>query len=314
MYFVRTGALFLLIILLNCSLTVKSCDVFRKVNVNLYDDPLSVEKIDVINVEISNLCRNAIKNLENLQTIELISNDLQGIEPGAFNNIPSIRNIIIKKNKLHNIDDGVFNNLTMRKLDLSSNGIVKISENAFADTPKLEVLILNYNKIKTIHPGWFKNTPKFYRLSMMFNSIDVIPQNAFIHLIEKESRPNDFDFWLCDNVIREIHTDTFENIGKIHSLWLENNKLNENLFDAIGHIKINDLHLNGNRVKCLNDKLMNKLKITSLSIDDNPLDCSCLKSMKKIAKNRQIELKALRKGLECLKDRIKKLGGTTDAN
>lgn len=305
--FVSTAlTLFLLIFLIECKL-VYGCDIFRKINVNLYDEPLNVEKIDVENVQISNLCRNAIRNLENLYTIQLIGNQMSGIESGAFNNLPSLRNLIIKENKIKSIDDGVFNNLQMRKLDLSSNKINKIGEKAFADMPNLEVLILDMNKIKTIHSEWFKNTPKLYRLSMMDNSLNIIQEHAFQHL-NGNARPRDLDIWLSKNVLREINAQAFDNIDKIDTLWLDDNQLDENIFDAISQIKIQNLHLKGNKLKCIDDKILKKLKINELVIDDNPLDCKCLKTMRKISKSQQIHLNALKTGLQCLRSRIKDLG------
>lgn len=298
----------LLLVIFSLTCVVNTCRVFEKINVNLYDDPDSITKINVRNTTIINLCKNAITNLNNLQTIRLFSNNISQIEPGAFVNIPSIRSIIIMGNQIVNIDEGVFNNLLMRKLDLTSNGITKISPNALSNLPKLEVLILDKNKIKTVHKEWFNNTPKLYRLSIMDNSIATIPEDAFQHLSGKQLRPQELDFWLSRNVINEIHETAFKNIEKINTLWLNENKLNVDLFDSIAHIKTIYLYLNNNRIKCIDDKLMSKLNVKELEIDDNPIECVCLKKMKKSAKSKQMQFSAFKRGIECLKDRIKKLG------
>ncbi|KAK9746952.1 Leucine rich repeat [Popillia japonica] len=270
-------------------------------------------KIIVENKNIPAVCKNTFVNLHRLDSLKIDASGIKSLEPSAFDNLPSLRNLIITNNNIPEINSGVFGNLLMRKLNLSSNGISKISSKAFENMMNLEVLDLSSNKLKVFENNWFEYTPKLYRLDFMHNQIAAIPENAFVNIIKNKQVKDNLELWFMYNSIDNIHKKAFNKIEKIQSLWLSHNLLNQidvEVFANVQHIQT--LYLDNNMFTCFEDNFLKHLKVKELDIDGNPIDCECLNKIKKLKRERDIEIQHLRIGLRCVLNKLRQFQDKED--
>lgn len=292
----------------NVEVTLSSGEGLQTITVrNKEEDLKGAYRISVENQNIPSLCKEAIANLRSLDTLIIDSSGIERIEPASFVNLPSLRNLIIVNNKIEEIERDVFGNLLMRKLNLSNNGITTIKPKAFENAIKLEVLDLSSNKLKTFENDWFKYTPKLYRLDLTYNQIASLRENTFANIIKDKQKKDNLELWFMYNSIATIHKKVFNGIEKIEDLWLSYNKLSEIDVEVFGQIQsIETLYLDNNEFTCFDDQFLKHLNAKELDIDGNPIGCECLKKIKALKKENEMQVRHLRISLNCLLSKLQK--------
>lgn len=293
----------------NAEVALLTGDGIKNVRIHSENQELGgAYKVMLVNQNIPTLCEHAIANLHKLESVVIDNSGVKRISPNAFDNLPSLRDLTVVNNNIDKIERGVFSNLLVRKLNLSSNEISRIQPNAFENMMNLEVLDLHSNKLKTFENDWFQYTPKLYRLDFMYNIITALPENAFVNIIKKKQKKHDLELWFTHNAISSIDKKAFNKIEKIESLWLSHNLLSTidvEVFAQVQHIQT--LDLDNNQFTCFDDKFLKHLNAKELDIDGNPIDCECLKKIKALEKEKDMQIQHLRIGLQCVLSKLQKL-------
>lgn len=106
----------------NISLLELENKAFPYFPMNISDCYPNISSILLKNVELKELKRDHLKNLQMLKILDLSSNKVEYLEPNLFDSNPEMEEIDLSKNKLSKIDSQVFQKLTkLKKLNLFGN-------------------------------------------------------------------------------------------------------------------------------------------------------------------------------------------------
>ncbi|CAG9815480.1 unnamed protein product [Phaedon cochleariae] len=269
----------------------EGCDSFNNTDISAsdhMDDELNFYVVDgclepkdlegglfrrvTVHSKITRLGKDSIRNLPKLEWLSIQENSLEILEPQAFRNVPSLKYVILHKNNLKEIPKDVFNLVpTIRQLFISSNKIDFIASGAFSNMESLEWIVLTENALTYWNRDWFENCPKLKYIRISSNKISVIPRRAFASL------PSLLGIDFTRNKITIIQPDAFRNLKSLVYLGLDQNGLtvlDERAFPNKMHIE--NLNINNNRLNYLPDKLLSKLSVGSIIMDQNPWKCQCL--------------------------------------
>ncbi|CAG9820413.1 unnamed protein product [Phaedon cochleariae] len=226
----------------------------------------------LIDSDITRLGKDSIRNLPKLEWMGILENNLEILESHAFRNMPSLKSLNIFGTNLREIPKDVFNSVpTITTLVLSNNKIDFIASGAFSNMDSIEVIKLRFNQLTYWNRDWFENCPNLYHIDFSDNKISIIPRRAFASLPMLKAID------LGENKITTIQADAFRNMTNLIYLNLELNRLtvlDERAFP--NKIYIENLSINNNRLNYLPDKLLSKLSIGTINLDQNPWKCPCM--------------------------------------
>ncbi|CAG9825459.1 unnamed protein product [Phaedon cochleariae] len=258
----------------NVSARVNKKSSFYVVNGCLEPKEFENKKIKevVVNSGITRLGKDSIRNLPKLESIDIRKNSLEILEPQAFKNVPSLKYVFIIQTNLEEIPKDVFNLVpTITNLMLSSNKIDFIATGAFSNMESLEQIDLFGNKLTYWNREWFQNCPNLQDINFYGNNIYTIPRRAFASL------PKLTVIAFGGNKIATIEPGAFRNLKNLTYLNLERNGLtvlDERAFP--NKIFIESLYINNNHLNYLPVKLLRKLSVGEIIMDENPWKCPCL--------------------------------------
>ncbi|CAG9857346.1 unnamed protein product [Phyllotreta striolata] len=282
--------------------TIRSGD---KIADFLSKDDFHFVKIKGQNVPV--LRRNSLADLRIVSEIVVEESNVEEIQAGFLGNSTDVKLLSLKGNRITSIEYGVFNNLELISIDLTSNKIASIDSRAFDDMPSLITLRLDDNLIADWNPNWFKNTPLLAVISMQRNRLEEIPADAFGNL-KGDKRQEDIDFNVSlafsYNRIKTIHPEAFSGLEKIHSLWFDHNRLDDFDGNLLTGIRVGNLRLNHNEIKCFKSDLDKVLTAENNYIDSNPFDCECLERIKAYSKTSGKKVHIVMAEMDCVSRRI----------
>lgn len=252
------------------------------------DDRLPQTLLNYRGISIENqttpvLHRNCISELPNLRYLELRSNGISEIEPGAFRHLPRLHLLDISRNSLREIPAFVFTRLNVTGLILSQNKIEEIDPKAFNNMPNLEYLDLSHNNIETVKNYWFEGCPELVELNLAFNKITEITCLAFQHL---KKQGNEYYYnsrypsiILSNNKISMLQDGAFSGLEEIWEIKLDNNSLRNVNSEAFEDVyKVHHLNVSYNKLSCLSDSLLEKLeRTTEIALSGNGLNKKCIR-------------------------------------
>lgn len=173
------------------------------------------------------------------------------------------------------------------KIDLTNNNITDIPINAFYRFPNLEILFLRRNHLRAIHDDAFISLANLHILELDENYLTKIPTAAVNLLsleelsisnnkIEKLARDalrhasNLVSLDLRGNPIKEIHDETFQNLGKLRKLILSNVKELQLFPNLNGAASLELLRLDRSQLKEVPPNLCRQCpKLKSLDMKSN---------------------------------------------
>lgn len=243
---------------------------------HLYDDPHAVKiehlkgkynLIILLDTKIKSLCKDIIKQLENVEYLHLYTLNLEHIEPEAFSNT-SFKRIEIKDAELKKLHTNSFYEMNhTEEITLTHNKIEIIADATFHKLHKIEKITLSHNKLTHVKAVWFVHCPNLYEIDLCFNHIKIIQSYAFSFLVSKKPHIIKLSF----NKITHIEPQAFpsEDIGL---LKLDGNHLvyvKRNIFPNIK--KGGKIVLSNNRIEC-NEEVEGTFNahFTEVLFDDNP--------------------------------------------
>ncbi|XP_039306048.1 lutropin-choriogonadotropic hormone receptor isoform X2 [Solenopsis invicta] len=179
--------------------------------------------------------------------------------------------------------------VNITKIDLTNNNITDIPIRAFHRFPNLEILFLRRNHIRAIHDDAFINLSNLRILELDENYLTKIPtaavnlpsleelsisNNKIEHLTRDALRPasNLMSLDLRGNPIKEVHNETFQNLGKLRKLILSNVKELRLFPNLNGAVSLEVLRLDRSQLKEVTLNLCRQCpKLKSLDMKSNSL-------------------------------------------
>lgn len=185
--------------------------------------------------------------IERIQSISIITNDrnepnIDHIPVEVFSMLPNLRKLIVRSqikdisaqdftnapkraielylafNRIAKLKAGIFEMVTLSYLDLSDNRIFDIDDFAFENQNALETIRLSSNKLTTIKRNTFAGLPKLWALSLSYNEIEIIENDAFrlpsIELLR-----------LNGNKLHMLNINAFESTKAIEHIYFDADKI-----------------------------------------------------------------------------------------
>ncbi|XP_023024237.2 uncharacterized protein [Leptinotarsa decemlineata] len=222
------------------------------------------------------LCENSIHIINELSILQVRNSNLLTIDPGAFNIAPALALLKISYNPLTVLRAGVFNKVRTKEIDVSHNFISVIEKETFDNNSWLEVVSLSHNAIKHLDPDWFQNSPNVYKISIIYNELTKVPDEAFRNM----AKDRGLKLRLSANMISEVAEKAFEGIETVQNLWMNGNKLRSLPTALFNNISIINLELNTNNLLCFPENMygcgLKKLQF----LDNQQFRCDCLNEVK----------------------------------
>ncbi|XP_050450459.1 lutropin-choriogonadotropic hormone receptor-like isoform X1 [Cataglyphis hispanica] len=199
-------------------------------------DLLSVEPI--YNVDLSRVIAVPV----NVTKIDLTNNNITDIPIRAFHQFPNLKILFFRRNHLRTIHNDAFINLT-----------------------SLCVLELDENYLTSIPPA-VVNLPGLKELSISNNRIEQLTRDALRHASDLMSLD------LRGNPIKQIHDETFQNLGKLRKLILSNVKELQLFPNLNGVTSLEILRLDRSQLKEVPSNLCQQCpKLKSFNMKSNHL-------------------------------------------
>lgn len=245
--------------------------------------------IAVLNAKVPILCEGAIVGFPKLQHLQLSKLGIKEVRPHPFRNVPMLKRLFLNGNELVHVPNGVFSGLGLERLDLSKNKISTIEQFAFDNMVDLVQVDLEDNKLRKVNPNWFYNCPRLVKLNFQRNHLKELPAYSFRYIKggQGDAKP---EINLQFNRISKMGAKVFGGFEDGVLVLLDNNKLEdipEELFEGKSG-NVMELSLSRNLFKCLPDAVLYMFDATcsSVSVEDNPLECDCKRRLKKYAGDR----------------------------
>ncbi|XP_037295019.1 chaoptin [Manduca sexta] len=228
----------------------------------------NLESLDITHNRIKIVKESLFKNATNLGTLLLAANEIESIEAEAFvgtnitnfsieNNCMSgtivkdtfsgvkLQTLALSGGKIVGLGDSAFSALSenLVTLNLSKNSINTISTSAFKSLNELSVLDLSNNNISELNfdSSDIKKLTLFYA---GYNKITKIYKSVFSHLSSL------IELDLSHNIIKVIDLNTFDSLGQLKKLLLNDNDL-ANTIDSYAFSKLAAV----NRIDFTNTKI-----------------------------------------------------------
>ena len=153
----------------------------------------------------------------------------------------------------------------LRTLDLSNNRLQQVSDN-IGTFKNLKILILSHNKLRFISAS-IDQLSKLETLQLEDNLLEILP-NELAQLSSIKTL----------NLSRNKFIKFPTQVNSLKNLELLDLSFNEidSIPNDIGQNNANEINLNNNRLKVLNDYLMNCPKLKILRLDNNQIEVSAL--------------------------------------
>ncbi|CAL8100961.1 unnamed protein product [Orchesella dallaii] len=202
---------------------------------------------------ISYIEEDAFTSLPRLEKLDLSDNSIQFIHNNAFTSLSrSLMLLYLQNNLLQKIPFQGLSSLELKTLDLSNNLITTTFDIFFEKKLNVGILKLNYNRISSVPPFAFQNFRRASSVSLAFNPIDSLVDDAF-----KDAEIEELDISNC--FIREVQPKAFRGLeNTLISLDMSSNNITELPFELFSNFdRLRHLNLDQNRLKINPDGLDN---------------------------------------------------------
>lgn len=230
-------------------------------------DDETITKLDLRNLDISEINDKTFIKLPNLKYLNLSNNRVDVISKKTFQYQKNLKILIISNNQINHIDDYAFeNNGQLKYLDLSNNQLSKIGLFLFVNLIDLEYLSLRKNNFSStsIDRFAFGSLSKLTNLSLSDNAFYTI-QFQLSPLINLE------EILMVNCLLLVIPDDIFKNKKKLKKIDLRENSIEcikEGSFDD--NLELTHLNLQNNDLNKFNFSLIaSNNNLETLEIQQN---------------------------------------------
>ncbi|XP_018024567.1 chaoptin [Hyalella azteca] len=237
----------------------------------------AVEKLYLMNNEISSVKALAFEHVPGLKVLDLSHNVINSFDNRAFANVGGLEELRVSSGlTLTRLPPQPFHYLiNLRILDLSNNKLTFLQNDCLSHMKKLRHLNLEDNKISKLSSHQFRGqfTPELTTIQLSFNAIPVIESMTFHDLDHLKY------IYLDDNMITSVKRFAFANLADLEYLSLVGNNIRDLEFEAFQNIpKVRHLDLSYNEMINLNlDAFEQVGTLSSLKIDVSHNKISALK-------------------------------------
>lgn len=248
--------------------------VYRTVNigniVNLNNNVLSPKTNSIKQVIYSSKNRqiSVVENLPELRSI-YIERVEQQIIP-EFKNVPKLSDVYMQSNDFVFIKKENFGYTNAVYIFLRFNSVYQIEDGSFG--PKVKHVYLQCNNIRHVSPEWFQNPAVVNVLDLDENDIEYLQEGTF-----KDFKKLEY-LYLVANGLKRIGDNAFSGTNFISELWLGSNEITELPATIFGseNVVMERLDISYNKLTFLTKDFLKQVNVTvSISLDDNPWQCSC---------------------------------------
>ena len=199
-----------------------------------------------------------------IEILHLEGNDIHEIKQSDFFNLSSLIELYLQENAISEINGSIFaNNGLLKVIDLSSNKISGLPK--FVGLESIEEMYFSSNQIERLKTETFSETSTLKVLWLDENLLVEIEHDAFKGLTSLK------DLNLNDNDLSVISWD-LEDLGALHELHLERNKLTEYPQYNGSNNVLRKLFLSGNQISEIrNDSYDSFTRLETLDLSRNQL-------------------------------------------
>lgn len=225
----------------------------------------SLEVLSLRKNSINNIHKHAFFGLQNVQVLDLSENSIPQIHVSQFGSMTRLRILNLSNNRINYLPKDIFSGTTVEMLDLSNNLFNVIPSLTLSEAGNtLRHLLISSNNIEHVDSTTFPDMPYLQRLDLSNNKLTILPDNVFTSLgllqeLDISSNtlranfkelfhyaqslkylnlanigmfstphlplPNLIHLNLSYNNIQTISRSSFQDLAKLRSLYLNNNKL-----------------------------------------------------------------------------------------
>ncbi|XP_072380134.1 uncharacterized protein [Diabrotica undecimpunctata] len=267
-----------------CTIDLSNNHIYFLSNYTFSDIP--VKNIYLYGNKIKKISQNAFYNLQNLGYLDFSNLEISKIDQYAFNNINSLVEVNLKNNNIQGIEKYTFYMVNMNTLLLNSISSPIILDNTveinkliiqltgttvgerFISSAFLKNLTIIDSHIELINNNCFVDLPLLTSLNFINTTIDVSGDNIFSGLTSL-TYLDASQIFQNKTLLKEY---TFKDMRNLEVLNISNSALDtieNNAF--VGLLKLQQLHLEGNKISSINQATFQSLTIKTLNLSRNKL-------------------------------------------
>uniref|UniRef100_A0A669Q133 Chondroadherin-like protein n=1 Tax=Phasianus colchicus TaxID=9054 RepID=A0A669Q133_PHACC len=226
--------------------------------------------LDLSNSQLERVEEGAFRGLGRLLHLNLASNSISVLYQEALDGLSSLQQLILRQNNLEEMQPGAFSRLvSLTLLDLRENALVYLPDMVFQGLQSLRWLRLSHNALHVLGNEAFTALPALRRLSLDHNELQALPSEALARLSEATRLE------LGHNPITYLAEEAVA-MASLQHLSLEHAALQDVAPDAFSRSPLlRTLDLAHNQLQGL-PALVGVGGLARISLDGNPLLCSCL--------------------------------------
>ena len=207
-----------------------------------------------------------------LRRLNIGGNKIHNLNTGVFRGLKNLLELYLYRNCLYRLRNGTFEILiSLINLDLSENNIVVIDKGAFAGLRHLRYLDLSGNKLGKIFQVHFSKLTSLTALNLGFNEINFLESKSFSYFLHLKLLN------LSHNNLTSLPTEVFKPLKGLATLDLSKNPIEFiplDIFSSLRTLKF--LNLSSSSVRVFHGTYLETiLPGLRISVDHNPLDCTC---------------------------------------
>lgn len=225
----------------------------------------SLEVLTLRQNNINNIHKHAFFGLQNLQILDLSLNSIPQIHISQFSSMSRLRILNLSDNRINYLPKDIFSGTMIEMLDLGGNSFNVVPSLTLSEIGStLRHFVISSNNIEHVDSTTFPDMPYLQHLDLSNNKLTILPDNAFtsLGLLQKLDisanilranfkelfhyaqslkylnlanigmfstphlpLPNLVHLNLSYNNIQTISRSSFQDLAKLKSLYLNNNKL-----------------------------------------------------------------------------------------
>uniref|UniRef100_A0A8D2PE44 Chondroadherin-like protein n=1 Tax=Zosterops lateralis melanops TaxID=1220523 RepID=A0A8D2PE44_ZOSLA len=226
--------------------------------------------LDLQHCKVERLEEGAFRGLGRLVYLNLASNGIALLYQESLDGLSSLQQLVLEGNRIEEIQPGAFGHLeSLTVLDLRANALVYLPDMVFQGLQVLRWLRLSHNALHVLGSEAFAALPALHRLSLDHNELQALPGEALARL--------DGATWLDlgHNPITYVAEEALA-MASLRHLFLDHAFLQDVAPNAFAHTpQLRMLDLRENQLQGL-PPLAGVARLVRVSLDGNPLLCSCL--------------------------------------
>lgn len=266
----------------------------RRVPAGVFTKATKLVSIDMTYNRITTIEDNAFNGLAHLQTLSLDYNWIDSLKRNTFAGAPKLQTINLRNNEITSIEPGTFDLPRLDELDLAVNHLksMAIPAELFVNAPVLRHVDLSYNELTTIPNAFRRSKVTVESIVLDYNPLDNFELNELCKLkgMKYVSLENTgFTMPADEDVPQKVCKSMLDNLDLTANGIDTANILNHlAMFGNLETITLDENHIHTiNNISNVKDMFPN---ITSISLENNEVDCGWLRETLPTMKAAEVEL------------------------